>query len=513
MAQVGFTVSGGVTIIRGSTDADADSEFEIQLTGALTPVAGWFVLQPSLDGDPPAPRGPAGCPTSPRLANGSGIFPMQLRRSVRALAALAVAGLALAHAAASAAPTSPRQAGAIDGIWYWTLPDTPNGLHPNQSWSGAGSAGDGSIYVAGMDHVTNSALYRLKPQADRAVRPAATLAYVGDAKAASVAVNDWAAGEVAEKFHTRPLFHNGRVYVATLNYSPLDAGYLTKSGLKWLAFDTATNSFRDLSKTDASRGLVAHGGLVGFTIDRTRGRIYGAVNPTGEIVYWDIALGRTFSLGRPNYQRPYVYPGRGMWVDSAGRVYFSAGNVGVQYGAPYNAAIFDHIRYYDPATGRFAERTGWKLRENRAIDFSQCFPAVKTCFLTDNAGTLYKFTEAAQPTGTPTWEKIGSVATAPAGNVPYNWVLHVGSNRTRAYLLNVRSTLFVFDLVARRLLQSIPLADYDGSLANSFFYGADAWDGNGRFYVVTMPKTITATSPVRLVAIDPARLIAAVAAR
>ena len=34
--QVGYFTSGGNTIIRGSNDADAASEFEIQLTGSKT---------------------------------------------------------------------------------------------------------------------------------------------------------------------------------------------------------------------------------------------------------------------------------------------------------------------------------------------------------------------------------------------------------------------------------------------------------------------------------------------
>jgi hypothetical protein len=37
--------------------------------------------------------------------------------------------------------------------------DTPNGLHPTQSWHATASAPDGGIYVAGMDHRTNAALY------------------------------------------------------------------------------------------------------------------------------------------------------------------------------------------------------------------------------------------------------------------------------------------------------------------------------------------------------------------
>ncbi|MFO1070594.1 MAG: calcium-binding protein [Geminicoccaceae bacterium] len=42
--QLGYYVSGGVTIIRGSTDADSAAEFEIQLTAGLTPSSTWFIM-------------------------------------------------------------------------------------------------------------------------------------------------------------------------------------------------------------------------------------------------------------------------------------------------------------------------------------------------------------------------------------------------------------------------------------------------------------------------------------
>src|SRR3954447_9958464 len=52
--------------------------------------------------------------------------------------------------------------GKLDGIWHWRLPDTPNGLHPSQSWHATGSDPGGSIYVGGMDHATNSALLGIR---------------------------------------------------------------------------------------------------------------------------------------------------------------------------------------------------------------------------------------------------------------------------------------------------------------------------------------------------------------
>jgi len=133
--------------------------------------------------------------------------------------------------------------GKLDGVWQWTLPDTPNGLRPTQSWHATGSSPDGDIYIAGMDHVTNAALYRLEWRVGK-------LQLVGDARSASEAAKNWMPGETAQKFHTRPLWHRGEIFVATMDRSTLDDGYLTRRGFHWYAYDPASNNFTDLSASE-----------------------------------------------------------------------------------------------------------------------------------------------------------------------------------------------------------------------------------------------------------------------
>jgi hypothetical protein len=113
--------------------------------------------------------------------------------------------------------------GRVAGSWFWQLRQTPNGLQPYVSWHATGSTPAGDIYVGGMDHVTNAALYRLAAGTDQFV-------YIGDARSASKAAANWKPGETAEKFHTRPTWHNGKVYVATMDYSKIDAGFLERRG-------------------------------------------------------------------------------------------------------------------------------------------------------------------------------------------------------------------------------------------------------------------------------------------
>ena len=67
-----------------------------------------------------------------------------------------------------------------DFIESYSLFDTPNGLQPLQCWYGVGQSPDGMVYVAGSDHVTNSALYQFNPRTK-------LLKFCGDAVSAAQA--------------------------------------------------------------------------------------------------------------------------------------------------------------------------------------------------------------------------------------------------------------------------------------------------------------------------------------
>src|SRR4030042_440941 len=99
------------------------------------------------------------------------------------------------------------RAGKIDGVMSWLVPRTQYLQSPQQSWYSAGSAPNGDLYFSVCDHATNAELFRIDVSND-------TCYYAGDARSASQAVNNWKTGETCEKFHTRPTYFKGRVYVS-----------------------------------------------------------------------------------------------------------------------------------------------------------------------------------------------------------------------------------------------------------------------------------------------------------
>jgi hypothetical protein len=393
-------------------------------------------------------------------------------------------------------------AGAAPSVWVssrarvtepvltWIVPDTPGGMRSNQNWHATGSTPLGDIYVAGMDHKTNSALFSL-PAGD------SYLTYVGDARAASEAADNWAPGETAEKFHTRPTWNDGRVYVATLDYSMIDDGYLDRRGFHWYSYHEYSGAFVDLSVAEPGGVAIDHGGLATISLDPQTGLLWGATIPGSRIVSFDPVSGITTDLGRPPAFGPgYNYTTRFLWVDSGGRVYFTGGNPAWEQKEPVE--IFGHVHFYDPATG-FGERPDWPLETPTAIETGQWTRDRQHCFVADDLGRFYRFDDAG-----PAWSSIGALE----HDGRWVWVTHLSADGRSIYAVNSgagEDALYEFDVETGATVRLASLAVLHPNLAGRTRHtGYDAWDRDGRFYFTSFPWP--ADTDLLLTGIDPVRL-------
>lgn len=362
----------------------------------------------------------------------------------------------------------------MKGFCQWLLPNTANGLVPTESWHSLGSAPDGSIFVAGMDHTTNSALYVLGPDGKE-------FSIAGDARTASEKVSNWLVGETVQKFHTRPTWHAGKIYVASLDYSALDSGYKSRRGFHWYGYDIANKTFTDMSADEPGGVGGSAGGVVTIAADPRSNRLYGASLPLGEILCHDLARGETINLGRPqDYDQAYVYAGRVMWIDSRGHLYFTAGNP--SWGR-YDSKIYGHVRYYDPGENKFIDRKDWQLQEPRAIETCQWTEDRKHCFLADDLGRIYRFDDQE-----PSWSYLGQLQV----NLDqyWTWVFHVSKDARVAYLITSgphhderARSLYRFDLETGRTRLLCGLHELSPTFkSRNFHTGYDGWDQKGRFY-------------------------------
>ena len=400
------------------------------------------------------------------------------------------------------------QAGNIDGVKVWQLPDAPNGDKPDQSWLAVGSDNSGEIYISGHDHISNSMLYRLH-QADGVLR------YIGDARTASEAADNWEFNETAEKFHTRPTYHNGQVYVATLDKSSMDSAYSTTRGFHWYGYDKADNKFYDLSASEPGGVGAENIQLVTIQKDEKNNLLYGMSIPENKLVRYDIALGQTTVLGKPagweKSSHPslprwngFFYSNRFMWVDSRGRVYFTGGSSRSQWNQGEPASTFDHVWYYDPATG-FGELTDFELQGPNAMEVGQWDRASEVLYTSDDQGNIYRFVDADA-----SWSFVGQpdFSTIPAG-IPKTWVFQLSADAEKIYIglsdVSYPNAIWEFDIATGQTTELGKLSELDAQASTQdFITGYDSWDNNGSFYIsdFTMYNGVN----VYMLGIDPVRL-------
>jgi hypothetical protein len=362
--------------------------------------------------------------------------------------------------------------GLLDGTSIWQLPNSPDGDRPDQCWLAVGSDADGEIYISGHDHSQNSMMYRLF-QEDQ------TLRYIGDARTASQAVNNWQNGETAEKFHTRPIHHNGQVYVATLDSSSMNNSYLNTRGFHWYGYDIEAEAFSDLSANEPNGVGGDHLQIVTIQKDSVNNLLYGMTIPENKLVQYDIETGQTTVLGKPSAWQGYFYSNRYMWVDSRGRVYISGGSSRNQWNQGESSNVFDHIWFYDPDTG-FGELQNFALQGPNAMEVGQWERTNERLYVSDDQGHIYRFTDA-----NASWEFLGRPGFSSSLKT---WVFQLSADEEKIYIGlsdgNQPNAIYEYDIATGTSFELLKISDLDSQAAvENFITGYDSWDSQGSFYI------------------------------
>lgn len=400
---------------------------------------------------------------------------------------------------AIAIPDDQVRNGNMTGVKVWQLPNAPNGDRPDQCWLAVGSDSDGEIYISGHDHINNSMLYRLH-QLDNVVR------WVGDAETSSQAVGNWLPGESAEKFHTRPLHHKDRVYVATLDTSNMNNDYLNTRGFHWYGYEAQENTMLDLSVTEPSGVGEPTMQIVTIQKDIQNDLLYGVSIPENKLVRYDIANAQTTVLGKPTAWTGYFYSNRFIWVDSRGRVYITGGSSRSQWNRGESASTFDHVWYYDPATG-FGELPGFQLQGPNAMEVGQWDRKREVLYTADDQGNIYRFTDA-----TASWSFVGQPDFAGVGGVPKTWVFQLSADAKKIYIgvsdVSYPNSIWEFDIATGATTELAKISELDTQASSqAFITGYDSWDSQGRFYISSFSMYNGVN--VYMLGIDPVRIKAA----
>jgi hypothetical protein len=386
-------------------------------------------------------------------------------------------------------------AGGIPGVMSWTVPPTSNGLNPSQSWLSIAASPDGDIYLTGCDHRTNSALYRLRRSDGR-------LVCVGDARTASEAANNWLPGETAEKFHVRPVFHRGRLYLATADFTNANDGYLRRRGFHWYAFDIPSDRFMDLSASEPGGVAGAHASIVATALDEERGLIYAHDTPRGELYCYDIAAGRTVDLGKPQFVPDGLHmPGRYMWMGRDGRVYFTI-------------SACNCVAYYDPKTG-FGEKEEWLIAgqppHSKVFRTGTMSLDHERIYAADEDGRIYRYNRRND-----TFHLLGQATSADVkyackGTLKMR-AFNVTADEKKVYFVNddaAASAFWEWDVEGNTTKRLCDMSVLDGRIGAPGFDGHggnDSWDEDGNLYFCSFGRDQTRPTGLVLTRLDPVRL-------
>ena len=293
---------------------------------------------------------------------------------------------------------------------------------------------------------------------------------------------------------------NGRMYVASTDYSRLDDNYVAKRGFHWYAYDIPDSTFLDLSISEPKGVGAEHAQVMAIAVDSQRGYLYGIGTPRSHIYQHEIATGRTKDLGRhPALQRKYYEPGRYIWVDSKGRVYFTVESV-------------PHVLYYDSETEWGAHRD-WRLKAGE-IKVGQWSLDGKRCYVSDYEAHFYRFDDDQR-----TWTYLGQGdfdrKYGPSRRNDNTFItrsLNLSADEKKIYFPNDRAVetfaLFEWDVSTPASTPLCELSALDERIAGTqyqYHSGHNSWDNEGRFYFVSFGSR-SAMHDAILTRVDPVRL-------
>lgn len=267
----------------------------------------------------------------------------------------------------------------------------------HDTYNGMGTGSDGKIYyvLSSQLHDIGAKMFCYDPVADK-IEPLGDLTEACGEKDARTIVQG--------KSHVTFIEQGGKLYFATHvgYYSIIDGmekigippeGWKPYPGGHFLAFDMKTKKFEDLAKAPRGEGIIT------FTMDTQRGRLYGLTWPAGYFLRYDLAKKELKDLGPVSRQGEngkgdnYRTLCRSFAVDPAdGSVYYTVGD-GDIYRYRYDRDAIemvtgddmrkDYFGLYDPTS---AGHMGYNWRQTVWYAPEQAVYGVH-----GNSGYLFRF--------------------------------------------------------------------------------------------------------------------------
>jgi sugar lactone lactonase YvrE len=373
----------------------------------------------------------------------------------------------------------------------------PPELSMQQSWNALGIDDQGRIYIGftsyGRDGTEDFPVFRYNPKTGERNLLGTFLNVVA-------AAGNARPGEKIPKGHTKMIFADGKMYMASQNFHDLKweiDSLPTFRGSHLFAYDTLANSWQDLSAPLPGGVVTEHEGIVSLNILPQEHLLVGLVHPSSDIVLYDyqaqklvkVVPGIPWKLGNPLSREIIVTP--------TGHIYTYRGTE-----APEQRFEKHSPWVYDIHTGEMND-TGFLMTNGFWIGKTEKRDGSKI-FVSTTGGELYEFDVAAE-----TFKDLGYMLPqdqVKAGRtIQYTYAITLSPDETRIYIAlsvleNPAGTgeLYSHDLASGKVsfIEKLPDGIYTSAdvrdnehIYFSHFGGtANTWSGNPGLFILHLPS-------------------------
>ncbi len=375
----------------------------------------------------------------------------------------------------------------------------PAGMELRQCWNGMGQDDRGRVYIGftstRADGREDFPVFRYDPE----TRERSFLGTLLDVVAAA---GNSRPGENIPKGHTRIVFADGRMYLASQGFHDLKGGIdslPSYRGSHLFAFDTETETWQDLSAPLPGGVVTAHEGIVSLNVLRGEHLLVGLAHPSSDIVLYDYAAGRLagvipgipWELGNPLSREIVVAP--------SGRLYTYRGTEDpAQRDAKHDVWVYDPRARRMSNTG-VSHSGGFWIGQTEKHDGSRIYVSTTT-------GRLYEFDTARE-----TFRDLGVMLPgdqlAAGRQVLFTYAITLSPDERRIYIvLSVldrpqgSGELYAYDIASGRFsfVRQLPVGIYTSAdlrdAGNVYFshFGspADLWSGSPRLFILHVPPRV-----------------------
>lgn len=377
----------------------------------------------------------------------------------------------------------------------------PAGMYMGQCWNGMGMDDQGRIYIGftsvRQDKREDFPVFRYAPKSGQRE-------FLGTFLDIVAAAGNSQPGEGIPKGHTRLIFADGKMYMASQSFHDLKreiTSLPTYRGSHLFAFDIATGTWQDLSAPLPNGVVTKHEGLIALNILPQEHLLVGLAHPSSDIILYDYQASRLvkavpgipWKLGNPLSREVIVAP--------SGNIYTYRGTEEVSQRSETHTVWVYNLHSGEMKDTGFKMTNGFWIGQTKKRDGSKIY-------INTTGGQMYEFDVA-----TETFQDLGyELPSTDKRIIGFTYAIQLSPDEKRLYyILSViekpgstgymgsggSGELYYYDLTTKEIVfvQQLPIGIYTSAdlrdeehlYFSHFGTKADIWSGTAGLFILHVP--------------------------